>query len=125
MPSSKRILDVGQCGFDGPRIGQLLTTEFNCTVDRAHSLKEALTLAASKAYDLVLVNRLLARDDSRGLDVIAALRVAHPRLQVMLVSNYEEAQEEAVKLGALKGFGKSDLDSEATVELLRSALGHS
>ncbi len=122
MASSKRILDVGQCGVDGPRIGRFLMREFNCAVDRAHSKDEAVALAAEHAYDLVLVNRLLARDGSRGLDVIAALRAAHPALRLMLVSDYPEAQDEAAKLGALRGFGKAALESDETEELLRSIL---
>ena len=122
MTSSKRILDVGQCGVDGPRIGRFLVREFNCVVDRAHSKEQALALTAVNAYDLVLVNRLLDRDRTRGIDVIAALRAAHPALRVMLVSNYPEAQEEAERLGALRGFGKSALESDETEELLRSIL---
>ena len=48
-----------------------------------------------------------------------------PELQVMLVSNYPEAQEEAMRLGALKGFGKAALDTEQTEQLLRGILSHS
>ena len=122
MTASKRILDVGQCGMDGPRIAALLTREFHGSVDRAHSKDEALELAATNRYDLVLVNRLLDSDRSPGLDVIAALREAHPTLRVMLVSDFPEAQEQAEKLGALKGFGKAALQSQQTHDLLRSAL---
>ena len=124
MPASKRILDVGQCKIDGPRIGRLLTNEFNCTVDHAHSKEEALSFAAANHYDLVLVNRLLDRDRSPGIDVIAALRAAHPTLRLMLVSDRPDAQQQAAKLGALSGFGKSALESPETEELLRSTLSN-
>ncbi len=92
MTSAKRILDVGQCGVDGPRIGRFLAREFNCQVDRGfHSKEQAQALASANAYDLVLVNRVLDRDRSKGIDVIAALRAAHPALRVMLVSDRPES----------------------------------
>src|SRR3982750_4329426 len=122
---SKRILDVGQCNIDGPRIGRFLTNEFHCTVDRAHSKDQALAMTATTPYDLVLVNRLLNRDGSPGTDVIAALHAAHPTLPLMLVSDFPEAQEQATQLGALQGFGKADLESEETEERLRAVLNTS
>jgi two-component system chemotaxis response regulator CheY len=122
MPPSKRILDVGQCIMDGPRLGRFLTREFHCSVDRAHTKDEALTLAATHPYNLALVNRVLDRDRSPGLDVIAALRAAHPTLPVMLVSDFPDAQAQATSLGALPGFGKSALESPQTQDLLRAAL---
>jgi len=39
-------------------------------------------------------------------------------IPVMLVSNYDDAQTEAVAAGAEHGFGKANLDSEATMEKL-------
>jgi hypothetical protein len=40
----------------------------------------------------------------------------------MLVSDQPDAQQQAAALGALPGFGKSNLESEDTVNLLRNAL---
>jgi len=122
-PSAKRILDVGQCGVDGPRIGRFLTRTLGYAVDRAHSREQAVGLAAANHYDLVLVNRVLDRDRSSGLEVIAALRAADPGLKVMLVSDLEGAQVEAVKLGALRGFGKAELETAETEEIIRAAVG--
>jgi DNA-binding NarL/FixJ family response regulator len=122
MPGNKRILDVGQCGIDGPRLNRFLTRGFDCTVDRAHTRQEAVDLASKHAYDLVLVNRLLAFDSSPGLDVIDDLHAAHPDLRLMLVSDKADAQEQAVQKGALRGFGKAALGSPKTEELLRSVL---
>ena len=39
------------------------------------------------------------------------------------ISNYPEAQAEAVAAGALPGFGKAELHDPRTAELLRSAAG--
>jgi DNA-binding NarL/FixJ family response regulator len=121
MSASKRILDVGQCNIDGPRIGRFLR-EMNCTVDRAHSKDQALALTAASRYDLVLVNRVLNNDRSPGIDVIAALYAAHPSLRMMLVSDYPDAQEEAMQRGAIQGFGKASLESPETEKLICAAL---
>ena len=48
-----------------------------------------------------------------------ALRDIH----VMMVSNYADAQDRAVAAGAVRGFGKNDLDKPLPVDLLRSYLG--
>lgn len=124
MASGKRILDVGQCHIDGPRIGRFLR-ELNCTVDRAHTREQALAQAAANHYDLVLVNRLLDRDGSSGLDVIAELHAAQPGLRLMLVSDYPEVQDEAVQAGALRGFGKAALETPETEALIRAAFTQS
>jgi len=123
--SAKRILDVGQCGVDGPRLRRFLAREFNCTIDQADTKDQALSLAEKHAYDLILVNRILNRDRSPGMDVITAILAAQPGLHVMLISDKPEAQAEAVKLGAIPGFGKARLDSDETENLLRTILSES
>jgi DNA-binding NarL/FixJ family response regulator len=122
MTEQPRILDVGQCGIDGPRLRRFLTSELNAQVDRADTKDQALSFAARNSYRLVLVNRVLNADRSPGLDVIAALKTQHPDLKIMLVSDQPDAQQQAAALGAVRGFGKSALESEETVGLLRSAL---
>ena len=41
----------------------------------------------------------------------------------MLITNYPEYQTLAIAAGATQGFGKNDLRSDATVEMLRPFLG--
>mgnify|MGYP006968446762 CR=1 FL=1 len=41
----------------------------------------------------------------------------------MLISGYSDAQREAVKAGAVPGFGKDDLRSEVAAERIAAALG--
>jgi DNA-binding NarL/FixJ family response regulator len=124
MSASKRVLDVGQCQIDGPRIGRFLRN-LNCHVDRVHSKEQAIAHAATHHYDLVLVNRVLNNDGSPGVDVIEALHAAHPSLRMMLVSDYSDAQKEAMEHGAIQGFGKAELDSPETEDLIKSALASS
>jgi CheY-like chemotaxis protein len=74
--------------------------------------------------DLVLLNRVLdyGFEQTDGASLIAELRAQYPDLKMMLVSNYPEAQAEAVAAGALPGFGKRELGSERVTKLLREAL---
>jgi two-component system chemotaxis response regulator CheY len=64
-------------------------------------------------------------DGTLGIDLIRAMKsdpqLAH--LPVMLVSNFAEAQAEALALGAMPGFGKSELSSAKTRERLQAVLG--
>lgn len=119
-----RVLDVGQCDMDHGNITQLLTTAFGAAVDRAHSAKEAIEALTSTEYDLVLVNRVFDADGFEGLGFIQQTQeeTATRTVPVMLVSNFDDAQDSAVALGAVRGFGKADLHENATIELLTAAL---
>ncbi|HEV2971342.1 MAG TPA: response regulator [Pirellulales bacterium] len=115
-----RILDVGQCGFDGPRMAALWRDQLGATVDRVANGKDAVERLKNGDYDVVLVNRVLAADGSSGLDVIEDLLSAKISIPVMLVSDLTDAQDAAVALGAVRGFGKADLGEPATLELVAS-----
>jgi hypothetical protein len=75
--------------------------------------------------DLLLVNRTLDYGFSQegGAELIKHLRMDHPELRAMLVSNYPEAQAEAIAAGALPGFGKRELGTPRVGQLLREAVG--
>jgi CheY-like chemotaxis protein len=120
----KTVLDVGQCGVDGPRLEKFLSRGLHCRVDNADTIDDAIEKLTSQHYDLCLVNRKLAFEGSSGVDLIAAAKDAGVDTPIMLVSDREDAQEEATELDALPGFGKSQLDDPATVKLLREALEH-
>ena len=114
-----RILDVGECGFDGPRMQQLWEDELDAVVDRVHSSDDALRHLKRGGYNIVLVNRVLAADGSSGLEVIKRLIDSGTNVPVMLVSDRPEAQDEAVELGAVRGFGKAALEDESTIDLVK------
>jgi len=124
MPAP-RILSVGQCGLDHASLTRALGQAFAAQVTAADTHAEALRALRGGPFDLVLVNRIGDRDGARGLDLIRTLKADSglASLPVMLVSNYPEAQAEAVELGALPGFGKSALGEPRTRELLAAALG--
>ena len=118
-----KILDVGQCGFDGPRMAALWREELGAIVDSAASGNDALSRAKAKEYDIILVNRVLAGDGSSGLEVIKTLVSSGIKSPVMLVSDLAEAQDQATAAGAVRGFGKAELNDQKTIELLRQAVG--
>jgi len=122
---SKRVLDVGNCGPDFAAITQLLTGNFDCTVDQAHGADDALAQLRAGEYALVTINRKLDQDYTDGAEVLKAIK-ADDELKdvpVMLVTNLAEHQDAAVKLGAERGFGKLEYDDPATVAKLAPFLG--
>jgi two-component system chemotaxis response regulator CheY len=122
---SKRVLSLGQCGADHGSISGVLRDQLRAEVTAAHTFEEALAKLRKGGFDLVLVNRVLDHDGRSGLDFIDRVKGdAQLRgVPVMLVSNYEDAQAEAVARGALPGFGKAALRQPETLERLRTALG--
>jgi DNA-binding NarL/FixJ family response regulator len=116
------VLSVGQCGADEPRIRALLKKLGVGRIDQAHSNGEALQLCERHHYDLILINRILDATGESGHTLVVKVLHSRPKQAVMLVSNYAEAQREAVALGALHGFGKNELSSPSTVTLLQKAL---
>ena len=122
--STKKILSLGQCAADNWSITRLLSDSLGAAVSEADSFEEALTLLRNDTFALVLVNRLLDVDGASGLDFIKHLKSdeALRSVPVMLVSNFADAQRQAVAKGALPGFGKAALDEPATLERLRSLL---
>jgi CheY-like chemotaxis protein len=122
---AKRVLDVGNCNMDHSSISQLLKTNFQAEIVRAHTLSEAVGALHQQVFDLVLVNRQLDRDGSPGLAVIEQIKrdPETSTLPVMMITNFAEHQQKAIASGAEPGFGKKDLHSAETHEKLAKFLG--
>jgi two-component system chemotaxis response regulator CheY len=118
MSIPPRVLSIGQCGVDHAAISRLFHDEFRLDVDGADSLPDAEELLGSNTYALVLVNRVLDADSSSGISVLQNLMARHPSVPMMLVSNYPEAQQEAMRHGAVEGFGKASLRDAQTIARL-------
>jgi len=121
---TKRILDVGNCAFDHGNVRQMLARHFDAEVEQAHGAEDALKRLREGAFDLVLANRKFDRDGGDGIELIRQI-AGNDRLgkmPVLLLSNYPQYQQQAVAAGAAPGFGKAELDSQSTVNLLRAAL---
>jgi two-component system chemotaxis response regulator CheY len=123
MPA-KKVLSVGQCGVDHPAIARVIRDRFAAEVVPADSADEALAELRRGGYGLVLANRVFDMGGS-GLEFIEQIKadVALKDVPVMLVSNYPDAQQQAVALGALPGFGKAALRDSATLDRLADVLG--
>ena len=122
--ASRRVLSVGQCNFDHGNISQALRRTFSAEVVSAATSDEALALLSQGAFDLVLVNRVFDSNGDSGLHLIRQVK-ANEQLRavpVMLVSNFADAQEQAVAAGAEPGFGKATLSAAETLARLRPHL---
>lgn len=119
-----RVLDVGQCDFDHSNIGKMLVEQFGAVVDRAHNTDEAVKAISENRYDIVMVNRIFDADGAEGTELIEKLKTDEStrRTTVMLVSNYAEAQDAAVALGAERGFGKDAIGDPGTIQCLAAFL---
>jgi CheY-like chemotaxis protein len=110
---------------DHGSIARTLRQHFQAEVVPADRAEEALSLAAEEPFDLILINRVLDADGSSGIEVVRRLKESEAlrSVPVMLVSNYDDAQEEAVRQGALPGFGKAALGQPQTLGRLEAVLG--
>lgn len=122
--SKKIVLDVGNCNADHSFIKFMLESKFDATVLRAHKLDDAATALKENEIDLIMINRLLDVDGSEGMDVFRQLnRDGEAKIPTMLITNYEDHQQAAIREGAVRGFGKSALNSEETLAVIGDALG--
>jgi CheY-like chemotaxis protein len=122
--SAKRVLSVGQCAADHWGISRTLEGAFPVEVVSADTSAEAMDKLRQDKFALVLINRIFDADGASGLDLIRKLK-ADPQVAgvpVLLVSNYADAQQEAVKAGAAPGFGKAALGRAEMLERVREFL---
>ena len=117
---NKRVLDVGQCDMDHASMRSLIEENFDAQLVRVHFADQALDMLRRSTFDLVLINRLLDRDQTEGMLLLRQIK-ENPGLAsvpVMLVTNYLEHQDLAVAAGASRGFGKSALGTLETRQTL-------
>ncbi len=121
----KQVLNVGQCDYDHQNIATFIARNFDASVSAACTADQALQSTRSNSYDLILINRVLDGDGSSGIDLIQQLKddPGTRSVPAMLVSNYSDAQAAAIEVGAVPGFGKSTMDTPATLEELKKVLG--
>lgn len=120
---SKTVLSIGQCSADHASISRLLQTKFQAFIKTADSIEEAFKHSHNSSIDLILVNRIFDLTGEEGLNFIRDHLAGPAKLiPVILISNYADAQESAVALGARRGFGKAALNSPETEKILREFL---
>ncbi len=76
------------------------------------------------AASLLLVNRELdgSFDSSSGIELIQQVIQQDDPPVTMMISDFEDAQAEAIAAGAKPGFGKSQLYDKSTTDLLTGAM---
>lgn len=122
---AKSVLAIGNCSYDHGNLASVIGEHFDARVEAARDAEAALRALTEGSFDLVLVNRVLEDDRSSGIDLVRQIK-GDPRVgrvPVMLVSNFPDAQDEAVRAGASPGFGKKALRSPATIARLEAHLG--
>jgi CheY-like chemotaxis protein len=124
MIEPRKVLSVGQCDPDSAALARFLDRYFRVSIERAALPEEAFERLRCERFDLVLINRKLDADYSDGTEIVRSIKQDSDfaRTPVMLVSNHEEAQHEAVELGAEYGFGKLEYADPRVVERLKPFL---
>ena len=129
--SNKRInkvVLVGHCSFDQSSLKKSITEVCKnkdevkvVSVNDADSLDEHADDSA-----LLLINRVLDGrfQTASGIELISTLAKQAQPPRIMLVSNYPEAQQQAVDAGACPGFGKNDIGRSKLTDVLNAALNN-
>lgn len=121
---ASKVVLVGHCGPDSSflklAVNRALPGSTVLSADDADTLSKQIEQGA----ELLLLNRVLdyGFETDEGVELIRQLRQLHPKLKMMLVSNYEESQQAAVRAGAMPGFGKRDIGSPKVTDMLKGAL---
>lgn len=121
---SKKVALVGHCGPDSSYLRMAVKSALKDAEILMADDDAELQRVVQDGAELLLLNREMPYDftDREGVPLIRRLKANHPNLKLMLVSNYPDAQREAVEAGALPGFGKREIGSKRVMELLREAL---
>ncbi len=115
----KEVLVVGHCDLDNPQITSLLEDNFSAKVTRVKLLKKTKTHLEKHNYDLIIINRIGAFDQESGMELIKEIKKdAHFKTPLMMVTNYKDQMDLAVKGGAVPGYGKDKLYDKETIKLL-------
>lgn len=123
----KKIILVGHCGFDAFSLKQAAehwSKELAEQVPVVTAEDDATLQQHISGESLLLVNRVLGGhfQDSEGVALIEKLNAGETKAPAMLVSNYDDAQEQAVRAGAMPGFGKAKLRDPATTQRMKDLL---
>lgn len=120
----KNVLVSGNCNIDHPKIEKLLLDNFNVSVNRAKTNKDAMSMLKKNKYELVLVNRVGAFDSELGIEIIDFIKktIKIQDTPVMLLTNHDNYMKESASHGAVQGFGKSSLEEKSTINTLKKYL---
>ena len=119
----EQILVVGHCLRDTFMLKSKMQQLFpDVNVDSCNSHSDLKAKANSST--LLLVNRVLdgAFGSDAGIELIADFAKIDNAPKQMLISNFAESHQQAMAVGALMGFGKSEMGSSQTEEKLKKVV---
>ncbi len=123
MSQADQVILVGHCGPDTYmlkfKVEQVLPNVPVKVINDEKDLEGQLT-----GRTLLLINRVLDGgifEPGTGIDLIGRLTSQADVPKMMLISDFADAQAQAVMAGALQGFGKSELGKPQTEQLLQGA----
>jgi two-component system chemotaxis response regulator CheY len=121
---ARRVLSVGNCGFDHENISKAILQHFQAEVVPVATAAEAEVALRQGGFDLVMVNRVFDADADSGIALIEKVKAIgkYQKLPVLLISNHQDAQTQAQAFGAAPGFGKSQIGKPHMIEALRPFL---
>ena len=92
------VLDVGQCNPDHHAIKSTIVQNFEAEVDRVHLTEEAMDALRQKQYQLVLVNRILDQDGSKGMKLIQQIKQDSQLHHIPVIMTYMLVGTAVIKL---------------------------
>ena len=113
-----RVLLVGHCGADSGSLSYLAHQAMGLEAARVNS--DAALAREATADALLWINRVLegSFEAGDGLALVRQLAAGDTPQPMMLITNYADIQQAAVAAGAMPGFGKSDIGSDALTQRL-------
>ena len=113
-----RILIVDDHAIVREGLKQILSDDEKFVVQgEAETAAEAIRIAREKEFDLVLLD--ISLPDRNGLELLEALKKAHPKLSILMLSMYRETQY-AVR--AIKSGASGYLNKQSAPDQLVSAI---
>lgn len=119
----KKVLVVGHCNMDHPRIASLVEDNFDAKATRAEMMSDTKKFLEEDDFDLLIINRIGAFDQKSGIELIKEIKnEGKSKASLMLVTNYQDHMDLAVENGGVPGFGKDALSSKETLKILGTYL---
>lgn len=121
---AKKVVLVGHCGPDSSFLKSAVRRADAAAEVVVASGMEQLQQQLDQGADLILFNRILdyGYEEEEGVALMSKLTKKYPFTRMVMVSNYEDARQAAVKAGGWPGFGKREIGTERVTQLLRDAL---
>ena len=123
MSRINKVVLVGHCGADSWSLQNMVQSTLGKEVAITSADDAAAMEAVATSEHLWLVNRSLGwgYDYAAGVELIRAFAGRADGPVLMLISNYADAQKQAVEAGAVRGFGKDHLHMPSAAAALREA----